>query len=238
MSRMKYWLSILAGAMPLAAFSMTAEASLDETEDDYEYEGDAFSYYINEVYAPVLEMYREALEANWSIGTCYEQDLSPLVYYYSEDGQGLEKVGFTFEDLDGDGRYELLIGETAGDDQVVFDAFTAPDGNVKHLFFSAERNRYFVERTQEESWSIAHVGSSSAALSAWHYGVLENGEFKIVEAVVADFMADEEHPWFLAKDEDWDTSNDTPISEEQAWDIIGAHEEGFVTLEYIPFSLL
>lgn len=215
-----------------------AETAAEEAveEEGSEPEGDAYTYYINEVYKKELAAYETALKEEWDQEKYYENDMSPLAAYYYE-GNALDNVGFALEDMDADGRYELLIGETSGTDPVIFEMYTAPDGEPKSVFTSYDRDRYYVEWLEEGAWMIANEGSSSAANSAWHYYILTNGKLDVMQAIVFDALADEQNPWFLAYDDDWDTGNDTPTDEEMAQSIIDSHTRCYTAPDYIPFSL-
>lgn len=212
------------------------ETAAEEAAAEEEPEGDAYTYYINEVYKKELAAYETALKEEWDPEKYYENDMSPLASYYYE-GNALDNVGFALQDMDADGRYELLIGETSGTDPVIFEMYTAPDGKPKSVFTSYDRDRYYVEWLEEGAWMIANEGSSSAANSAWHYSILSDGKLEVMQAVVFDALADEQNPWFLAYDDDWDTGNDTPTDEEMAQAIIDSNTRCYTVPEYIPFSL-
>lgn len=220
----------------------TAPATLVTTapaETEVIPEGDAATHYIDTVYAEQIILYQTALKEQWDEGTCYEQGISPLVSYYYE-GDAMENVGFALEDLDHDGQLELIIGAILDTDldPAIFEIWTLKDGKPVQLCQSGYRNRYYVEYSQEDdNWMIANIASNSAFNSASIYYNLENGELKVVQAVVLDAMANEDNPWFLAADDDWDTSNDTPIEEALAMEIIESHNKLYTVPEYIPYSL-
>ena len=57
-----------------------------------------------------------------------------------------------------------------------------------------------------------------------------------MQGVVFNVEADEDNPWFITYDEDWDVSNDTHDVEGIAESIIEAYAKNYTMLEYIPFS--
>ena len=53
-----------------------------------------------------------------------------------------------------------------------------------------------------------------------------------------DASADPEHPWFLTYDEDWDVSNDIPVEEDMAQDIIDSFTNCYIIPEYLSYGNL
>ena len=72
-----------------------------ESEEDFIYEGDASSYYIDVAYAEQIGRYHTALSEKWDEGKYFENGMSALPFYYYE-GNPLENVGIGFVDLDND----------------------------------------------------------------------------------------------------------------------------------------
>ena len=212
----------------ITAPTETAAPEKDTTANDLEI-----------AYMEQLNRYYWALQEQWDEGSYYEQEMSPLASYYYE-GNPLDNVGFAFADLDHDGNYELIIGAIANAEQdpAVFEIWTLRNNGPALLCQSGYRNRYFLEYAPEEdNWLIANEASNNAANSASLYYYLENGELKVAQAIVFDAAANESAPWFMAYDDDWDTSNDTPIDEATAISIIEAHQASYTVPEYIPYSL-
>ena len=83
---------------------------------------------------------------------------------------------------------------------------------------------------------IANEASNSAFNSACYYYCLASGQLELIEGIVYDAEADENNPWFITYDEDWDVSNDTHDVEGIAESIIEAYAKNYTTLEYSPFS--
>lgn len=214
------------------------ESAPAETED-VEYEGDATSYYIDVVYPEQIDRYYNALFQQWDAETYMENDMSAMAAYYY-DGNPLDNVGFTFMDLDGDGIWELIIGAilNAERDPLIFEIWGLKDDEPVLLAQSSSRDRYYLQYSQDDDrWSIANEAENGAANFAVYYLQLVNGEFEVIQGVVFDAMADEENPWFMAYDLDWDTSNDTPIDEETADDVMTAARNIYTATEYFPYCL-
>ena len=190
------------------------------------------AYYLNTVYAAQIRRYYTAVMDLWDIGMYLENGMSPLPVNYCA-GNPLENVGFGLVDLDGDGVWELIIGATK--DHAVFEIWTMENGAPVMLAQSGSDNRYLLLRTQEQTWQIVNEATNNIASFATYYMTLEGGKLKVVQGVVFDAFADEENPWFLTKDLDWDVSNDTPIDEETANDILDSNQLLYAIPEYTAY---
>jgi hypothetical protein len=212
--------------------------SPSETEGDVTYEGDALSYYINAVYAQQIARYYTAISQQWDEDTYWDHEMSSLAVYYYE-GTPLENVGFAFMDLDGNGIQELLIGAILGSDRdpLVFEIWTIRNGEPAMLAQSGSHNRYYLQYAQEDGlWSVAYEAENGAANHAVYYLQLADGEFQVIQGIVFDAIANEQDPWFMAYDLDWDVSNDTPIDADTADAVMTAGRSIYAAREYIPYS--
>ena len=217
--------------------TVPAETSGGEAEEDIVYEGDASTYYIDVAYPEQIGRYHTALTEKWDEGKYFENGLSALPVYYYE-GNPLDNVGFGFVDLDNDGRLELIIGAVlnAETDPAVFEIWTLVDGEPVMLAQGSSRNRYVLQYVEEDRmWYVVNEGSNGATNSATHYLMLQEGKFEVVQGIVFDALADEENPWFMTYDLDWDTSNDEPIDEETARAILESHRKHDTALELFPY---
>ncbi len=165
------------------------------------------------------------------------ENLTPAIIYPSDNL--MERFGFCFFDINKDGVKELLIGEISDSSwgKVVYDIYTLKDGEPYRMALGWERNRYYIYET-DEGYMVANEGSSGAANSINYYYIMEEGELKLVSGVIMDGIISPDNPWFETHDEDYDVSNDTPISEEMYYEIIDAHKEMYITPEYTPFSAI
>ena len=102
---------------------------------------------------------------------------------------------------------------------------------------SGSDNRYLLLRTQEQTWQIVNEATNNIASFATYYMTLESGKLKVEKGIVFDAFADEDNPWFMTKDLDWDVSNDTPIDEETANAVMEAGRDIYAAQEYFPYSL-
>ena len=227
------------GSATVSTTEPAAETTATETQDDTEYEGDASSYYIDVVYAQQIERYYTAISQQWDVDAYWEHGLSPLAASYYE-GKPLDNVGFTFMDLDGDGIWELIIGaiQNAERDPLVFEIWALKDDEPVMLVQSGSHNRYYLQYAEEDDlWSVAYEAENGAANHAVYYLQLVDGEFTVTQGIIFDALANEESPWFMTYDLDWDVSNDTPIDEETANSVMNAGRNIYAAQEYFPYSL-
>ena len=147
-------------------------------------------------------------------------------------------MGFGFVDLDNDGRWELIIGAimNAEMDPAVFEIWTLVDDEPVMLAQGGSRNRYVLQYVEEDNmWYVVNEGSGSAFHHATYYLMLNEGKFEVVQGIVFDAMVDEENPWFMTYDLDWDVSNDQPLDEETATAILESNRKLYTALEYFPY---
>ena len=57
-------------------------------------------------------------------------------------------------------------------------------------------------------------------------------------SVVMDGFADPKNPWFLADDDEFDVTGDTPISQEKYLELTEGYSGKSLKPEYIPFETL
>lgn len=230
--------SVTVGAVENAApTEVTSESETEEPEEDVVYEGDASSYHIDVVYAEQIARYHTALIEKWDEGKYLDNGMSPLPAYYYE-GNPLDNVGFGFMDLDNDGYWELIIGaiQNAEQDPAVFEIWTRVDGEPVMVAQGSPRNRYVLQYVEEDNmWYVANEGSNSAANSATYYLMLNEGKLEVTQGIVFDATVDEQNPWFMTYDLDWDVSNDEPIDAETANAILESNRKFYTPLEYFPY---
>ena len=217
----------------------TTEPAPTETEGDIWDENDPLSYYTNVVYAQQITRYQTAISQKWDEKAYLEHEMSPLAAGYYE-GKPLDNVGFTVMDLDADGIWELIIGaiQNAEQDPLVFEIWALKNDEPVMLAQSGSHNRYYLQYAEEDDlWSVAYEAENGAANRAVYYLQLIEGEFHVIQGIVFDAVANENDPWFMAYDLDWDVSNDTPIDEDTANAVMNAGRNTYAAQEYFPYSL-
>ena len=100
-----------------------------ETEEPNVTEEATPSDLVNAAYAQQIGRYYTALTECWEESRYFDSEMSSLPYYYNE-GEPLDNVGFSYQDLDNDGSAELIIGAIANAelDPVVFEIWTLVEG--------------------------------------------------------------------------------------------------------------
>ena len=213
------------------------EAPTEADEEDIVYEGDASSYYIDVAYAEQIARYHTALSEKWDEEKYLENGMSEvLTAYYA--GNPLNNVGFGFQDLDNDGRWELIIGaiEDAEECPVVFEIWTLVDDQPVMLAQTSARSQYTLQYVEEDNaWYVANEEADSVFSHGTYYLMLTEGKFEVTQGLVFDALADEENPWFMTYDLDWDTSNDEPIDEATASAILESNRKFYTALELFPY---
>ena len=165
--------------------------------------------------------------------------MSALPYHYY-DGDPLENVGFTYMDLDNNGQEELFIGAIKGADQdpTVFEIWTVVDGEPVMLAQGGSGNRYVMQFVEEDNtWYVANEARSSAAVNATYYMMLMDGRLEVMQGIIFDATVDEQNPWYMTYDQDWDVSNDDPIDEDMTVAILDSNHRHYTALEYLPYTV-
>ena len=210
----------VADATPTPAANPVADDT-DDGDDDFAYEGDASTYY-TQVYAPVLDKYRQALSEEWNLGQYLENDMSPLASY-AYDGDPLENVGFAFADADGDGYCELFIGELADDEflkDTIFALYTLKDETPVKVFSGEERARYYYYIDEAGPYVFTLEASAGASHTAWFYYTMIDGQLSVNQAIVYDAEFDSDAPWFMTYDDTWEVNEEESVDEDLAQAII------------------
>lgn len=216
----------------------TAETTEPAAEETVPAE-DVLSEYVSEVYAAQIERYHTALKEGWDESKYFENEMSALACYYY-DGNALENVGFGYMDLDNDGQEELFIGAIKGADQdpSIFEIWTVADGEAVMLAQGGTRNHYVLQYVEEDNmYYVVNEATVSAATNGTYYMMLIDGKLEVMQGIVFDASADEENPWFMTYDLDWDVSNDDPIDEDMANAILESNRSHYVAVEYFPYTL-
>ena len=107
---------------------------------------------------------------------------------------------------------------------LIFDAYTTgkTERSVQ-IFESESRNRYYLVEDEAGAVIIANEASNGAANSGWLYYVVNGTQLNVVQSVIFDAGEDEQNPWFMSTDDDWDVSNDEPVDEDTAMSVIDSY---------------
>ena len=185
-------------------------------------------------YQSVLDQYAAGLsgdeavqEADESIQTCYQ-------YCLNGDLDPMKAIGYIFQDLDGDGIMELMIGEAEGaalEGGCIFAILTLRDGQPVTVHRGWERYRvYPIFDRQTERFGYYAEGSSGATNSIYEYALAGVG------------MAQWDDAHSLEANAEWDedqlhwTLDGQEISEQEADALIARWQEARYGLYMIPLG--
>lgn len=174
-----------------------------------------------ESYGSILETYHKALTEGWTMGQYAEAGLSYMATYCPDKSS----VFFAFEDLDGDGDRELLIGPAVNDeflDKQIFEAYDLVDGQPRQIFCGFERIRHYLCMAEDGSFYFTREGSGGAAISYWRYTRYEKGGMIFLDGVTFDADESPDAPWFRTGDMEGNLAE--ALDEETAEQIIGEHD--------------
>lgn len=219
--------------------SFETDSTASTTPPPAESEGDASSDSVNTDYTQQIERYYTAISDQWDESAYFYHEMSSLAAYYYE-GNALDNVGFALMDLDGDNIQELIIGviKNAERDPLVFEIWTLKSGVPVMLAQSGSRNRYYMQYAEEDDmWSIAYEAENGAANHAVYYLHLVEGKFEVIQGIIFDAVANENDPWFMSYDLDWNISNDMPIDGDTADAVMEAGRKIYKAIAYLPYSL-
>ena len=181
---------------------------------------------IPDAYQQLLTAYAEALDQHLDVEGYFERELNYLVGVVNDSNQ----IGYCLTDLDGDGRDELLIGAVGDPD--IYAMYTLSDGTARMVIDAGERNNFRMD-TQGRIFNRA---ACSAAQSGVFLFTFTGGQLEMQESYVADYGVDMENPWFRVTDQNFDPATYTPVSSQEAEEIISRLEDNVRAFDYIPFS--
>lgn len=188
-----------------------------------------------EDYDDIILRYKTALEESWDIEKI---SVNGLCYLCRSDT--LDQMGYSIQDINGDGIDELLIGEIGENGYwglgsgMFYDLYTKENGMPVLVIQSAERSRYYLC----DNGTIANEASGGSRSNIYAYYTLEDAKttLTLLESVIGDGYYDEQNPWFYST-----TSRDNPeeavhISSEEADAIINQYT--YANIQNIPLSEL
>ncbi len=171
-------------------------------------------------YDQILEVYVTALEEGWSAQQCAQAEISESIAWFMEYPLSL---GYAYQDLNGDGREELLI--TNG--ERIYDLYTQTEEGAAHPLMGFDRIRYYLC----EDHYIAMEGSGGAAEQHYAFYQLAGEELVLEEQILYKSQENPESPWFLGDEGGGEVS----ITQREAWDRIAAYRH--VEVEFTAFDV-
>ncbi len=200
-----------------------------------------------DTYATYTNMYYEVLDSIYQM-ICAGQEnyeyvdgtngIGELIMSGDEDVLG--QVGFTFEDVNGDGTVELIIGAIYKDDasnqsQTIYTVYTYKD--TPHLILEGwSRNRCCLL----EDGTFFNEGSAGAMYKIFEHVKLEPGA---TEVSYIDYYFSyekdanmEEIGCYHNQTGEWDPNVSEEITEDAFWEKFAAYGEDVKTLTFYPLS--
>lgn len=172
------------------------------------------------IYDGVIATYATALSEHWDAQTCINRGVCYLISFYETNG--LARPGYCYLDVDGNGARELLIC----DGDIILAMYTQGSNSaVKEVFLGAERLSYHIE----SDMLIVARGSDSAFRSFYTLYYLRNDALCFKGAIVADYQANENEPWFYSYSEDLSLTGADKVSNKTADTWVKAYEGGYLT---------
>ena len=199
-----------------------------------------------DVYAPILEEYREFIRNGFDENKDYSYVSSGIMEMagWMEPEQLSRSVGYAVMDLNGDGISELLIGtipqENAAVEEkgVIFSGYSCKDGKAVCFLDGWARSSY--------RWmgggNFYYFGSGGAMYSIFAaYKLAPDGTDLAAIDYYFTYQKDEsfqEIGFYHNTTGEWDqeVSEELDISEEEFWELMNSYEKQCVQPELTPFS--
>lgn len=169
----------------------------------------------------------------------WNTNISKKLIQYCEEGNGLEQVGYTLLDLNGDGMSELIVGITNQHPTMqnsILDIYTIENNQLIHAVSSQEEQTWYLCFDEAGGYQIAMLESKNVDKKGWYYWVMEESRLFVGQAIIYDKSNRSNGPWFMSYDSDWNSNNDEPIEKQLAKDIIDAYKNTYMQMNYDIFE--
>ena len=189
-----------------------------------------------DLYGEVLQKHIKAINEKWDSTKLEEENMSYMYNVLASTNKNvLDKIGYTYYDVNADGIEELLIGEITGGEWkgIIYDMYTMVNRKPKHVISGGSRNRYFVC----DDVFVCREYSSGANESGWLVYVLNENSTELYGQVgfKYDGYNNPKNPWFLMygfSDENWENVSENVFKErKQVF-------EKYERFDYIPLSTI
>jgi len=171
----------------------------------------------NDLYKDILQKHITAINEKWDSIKLEKEDMSYMYNVLAKTNKKLlNKIGYIYYDVNGDGIEELLIGEiTEGKLKgIIYDIYTMADRKPKHVISGGSRDRYFVC----DDTFICNEYSSGAGENGWIvYNLVENStELFPQVGFKYDIYENNINPWFILynfTDKKWENVSEEVFKE-------------------------
>lgn len=178
------------------------------------------------LYGEILDNYFDALLQGLEPADYLDKGLNYLPAMVKD----VEKVGYSLEDLDGDGTSELLIGAVG--ENYIYALYSVVDGEEVMVINASERSTYQIC----SDGVILNRGSNSAASYGYNLYSFAGGTLTFQDALVCDASLDEKNPWFYTRDEAWSAENLEALDTQSAEAIETQLTGSLRPITYMPFA--
>ena len=152
-----------------------------------------------DLYKDILAKHVTAIKEKWDSIKLEQENMSPMYNVIAvTETDVLDKVGYTYYDVNGDGIEELLIGGISDDSWkgIIYDMYTMVDRKPQHVMSGWDRNRYFV---CDNVFICNDYSGGSNACGTRVYILVENSTTLFPQVSFKyDGYANDEKPWFLS----------------------------------------
>lgn len=179
-----------------------------------------------DLYKDVLKKHKKAVSEGWDSKKLEAEDMSVM------NNIAAQNIGYAYKDLNGDGIDELVIGENAGGESVIYDVYTIVDRKPAHVLSGWDRNRYYAA----DNGYLANEYSGGAAESGVRVYEIRHNEAE--PAFMYDFnyngIEDPSQPFSVSYDggETYEHLSEEDFTERSA------AFKGYEKISFKPFSSL
>lgn len=191
-----------------------------------------------DLYKDLLKKHIKAINEKWDSAKLEKENMS---YMYNviafSGGNALDKIGYTYYDINADGIEELFIGEIAEGEWkgVIYDAYTMVNRKPKHVISGGSRNRYYA---CDDSF-ICNEYSEGAGLSGKRVYILVENSTELYPQVAFKYDSYEKtkSPWFLSYGSEINGDKWENVSQE-VYDERKKVFDRYERFNYIPLSTI
>jgi hypothetical protein len=173
-----------------------------------------------DLYKDILSKHIKAVKEKWNSSKLEKEDMSYMYNVLAQSNKNvMNKIGYTYFDVNGDGIEELLIGEISNDSWkgVVYDIYTMVDRKPAHVISGGTRNRYYV---CDDAFICNEYSSGAKESGQLVYTLVENStELFPQVGFKYDGYKNPKKPWFISYDfkaDKWESVTENKYKERKA----------------------
>lgn len=168
-----------------------------------------------DLYKDILKKHITAINEKWDSARLEKENMSVMYNVMAASGEKvLDKTGYAYYDVNGDGIDELFIGEISEGEWkgIIYDMYTMVDRKPAHVTSGWSRNRYFV---CDDAFICNDYSDGANASGTRVYFLTENStELFPQVSFKYDGYENQKQPWFLSYDSDkWENVSEEAFKE-------------------------